>query len=240
MAFSGGYDPFFPCGSTDGTDNNLESGMFIDFLRAFVEEYPQYSIRKTRLPRVRMDKAMREGRVDAFSLNSPLFVRPEDRSSATFAETIWQTGDHVVVRSGSKLKYAGPDSLAGMTIGVILGYGYGPLDAYLEDGRIRGLRGTSQEQMYRLLLAGKIDALIENRHSGPAVWKRMGYGPDYFRMLEPPVYEFGLGILVRNERQDFLRDMNAFVVRARASGLLRRIDARYGFLARVEGGQPED
>lgn len=228
VVFGAGYEPFYPDGDVDGTDNNLDSGAFIEFLWAFVESYPQYALDKVRLPRVRMDKAIGSGMVDAFSLNSPLFVKPSDRDRFVFTDTIWTTADHVVVRADSDLEYSGPESLVGRKVGAYLGCGYGELDAYFDDGRIEDLRVTSQDQIIRLLLSGKVDAYIENIHAGPPAWKRLGYDESTLRVLQPPVYEFDLAIMVRKERTRLLRDLNDFIAHARENGMLDRINQRYG------------
>ncbi|WP_147822438.1 substrate-binding periplasmic protein [Salidesulfovibrio onnuriiensis] len=227
MVFGAGYPPFYMDGKTDGTDNNLESGMFIDFLQKFEREHPQYSIRKIRLPRARMDQWMCEGRAHAFSLNSSLFVSPGHGDRYVFSEVIWRTGDHLAVRARSKLKYSRPEDLAGTRLGVVFGNGYGPLDPLIASGHIRAQKVYRQSLLALMLEDGRIDAYPANRHVDPYLWKQEGFAPGTFRLLDKPLYEFDLGVQVCKGSEDFLNDLNAFIRKSRKNGFLEALAEVY-------------
>lgn len=227
MVFGAGYPPFYMDGKTDGTSDNLESGMFIDFLQEFERRYPEYAIRKVRLPRARMDQWMSEGRAHAFSLNSPLFVSSAQGSRYVFSETIWRTGDHLAVRGDSSLTYSRPEDLAGKRVGVVFGNGYGPLDPLIASGRIRPRKVYRQSLLAPLLEDGRIDAYPANRHVDPYLWKQAGYARGTFRLLDPPLYEFDLAVQVCKDSRNFLRDLNAFIRESRKNGFLEALTELY-------------
>lgn len=226
MVFGAGYPPFYPEGKPNGTDDTLDTGMFIDFLRAFEEAHPGYEIKKVRLPRMRMDEWMAEGRADAFSLNSPLFVR-DNPDNYVFSAPIWTTGDHMAVPKGSDLRFSTLEDLAGKRVGIVFGNGYGPLDRLIAEEVIQPVAVYRLRQLHRMLLDGRVDTYPANRHVDPFIWKQSGVKPGTIKLLEPPLYEFGLAVQVRAGKEDFLNDLNVFIKKAKKNGLLKRITAKY-------------
>ncbi|MGE4506579.1 MAG: hypothetical protein AB7D51_14625, partial [Desulfovibrionaceae bacterium] len=78
MAFDQDYRPFYQ----DGTpaDPSGMRGMFIGFLAAFGERYPEFPVVRRVLSRKRIDMLLEAGEVQAFALNNAKFVAPELRS----------------------------------------------------------------------------------------------------------------------------------------------------------------
>lgn len=226
MVFGRGYPPFYSLGHHDGNEQDTMHGAFIDFLSAFEREYG-YSIRKIRLPRLRMNEWIRDGRADAFSLNSPLFTPEEDKAVLQFTQPIWRSGDHLVVLASSPIRRADLESLGGKRLGLVYGNGYGPLEPMLESGAVKQQRVYRAEQLPALLLGGRVAGYVGNRHVAPWIWEIQGFRPKQFRVIEPPLYEFDLAIGVRKEQGQLLRDLNEFIGRSRENGLLDSINQRY-------------
>lgn len=227
MVFSGGYPPFYSMESPDGVSASPLSGAFVEFLNAFERENPHYAIRKKRLPRARMDDALLDGTAHAFSLNSPLFVDEENRQHFRFSTPIWRTGDHLIVLDDSSIRSPDPVELEGKRLGIIHGNGYGPLDDPIKRGRIKANAVYRPEQLMDMLLAGRIDGYVGNRHTEPFIWMQKRSDADRFKRLDPPLYEFDLCVMVRKDCPEFLDALNTFIARSRENGFLDGLNARY-------------
>lgn len=227
MVFGPGYPPFYCMGDVDRPQALPMTGAFIDFLTAFERAHPEFIIEKRRLPRVRMDDALRNGEAQAFSLNSPLFVAEKDKELLRFSEPIWRTGDHLYVLQDSALESADIEGLHGKRIGVLHGNGYGPLDRPFARGEIIPNPVYRHELLLDMLAARRIDAYVGNRHTEPHLWGAAGQDTSRYRQLDPPLYEFDLCVVVRKENQDFLEALNRFITSARHNGFLDRLNSRY-------------
>lgn len=200
------YPPFYRM-QPDGTWH----GLFSQFLDAFQQAHPQYRINRVDMPRKRMDHALLQGKLDAFALNSPMFVPMRDREHYSFSRPLWRSCDYVAVRANDPFRYSGLESLEGRTLGLIHGNGYGPLDSMLANGKIKEERVRGGPRLVKMLLAGHVDVAVINEHSETTAMERMRIAPDTIRILEPPVYCFDLCVQVRNEHGQFLADLNAFI-----------------------------
>lgn len=221
MAFGNYSPPFYVCGK-----NGPRAGLFVDFLEAFEAGHPQYDIQRVTLPRKRISHALRQGEVDAFALNSPLFVPQGEREDYLFSLPIWRACDHVATLKGRPFDYQGPQSLKGRTVGLVLGNGYGQLEPLLESGEIKAERAQGELRLLRMLASGYLDLAVLNDHTARAIMRREGIPEDDVRFCEPPVYCFSLSVQVRREQARFLEDLNAFILESRADGLLDRLAAR--------------
>lgn len=227
MVFGGGYPPFYSFTKSNAGGSVSIQGAFIEFLVAFEREYPEYHIEKVHLPRLRMDQWLRDGRADAFSLNSPLFTPEEDKELVEFSLPIWTSSDHLIVRATSKMESAELDGLKGKRIGFVYGNGYGQLDEMIAAGEIEEYRVYSAYQLPAMLLAERIDYYVGNLHVDPVIWRQNGLSTDLFRILMPPLYEFDLSVVVRKNNTQFLDALNEFIEQSRSNGLLDAINRKY-------------
>ena len=88
MVFGGEYPPYY--------NDTQSSGMFIEFLRSFNQENPDYSIKFVPLSRRRIDVWIDNGKADAFSLAHEAFVPENVRADFHASEVIWETADKIV------------------------------------------------------------------------------------------------------------------------------------------------
>ncbi|WP_461209062.1 substrate-binding periplasmic protein [Desulfocurvus sp. DL9XJH121] len=218
MAFGNYAPPFYV---TDGA--SLKTGLFVDFLRAFEAAYPNYHIKRVVLPRKRIDHALRKGAVDAFALNSPLFVPLGDRERYAFSLPLVRSCDHVAVRPGAEFEYQGPASLKGRTLGLVLGNGYGPLEPFMNEGLFRVERAQGEFRLLRMLDSGYLDAAVLNGHTARSAMRRNGMLEDSVVFLDPPVYCFHLAVQVQREHLGFVRDLDEFIAASRENGALERL-----------------
>ena len=144
-----------------------------------------------------------------------------------FSETIWHSADAVFVRSDSGECFSNSRELEGLTLGCIRGYRYGPLDPALESGAIERNAVARHEQLYKLLLSSRVDAIVENIHVLPFHIHESGQDISLFRKCSPHLYEFELAIMVHESKQTFLKDLNAFIRESHENGLLESISLEW-------------
>ena len=222
---SGGYPPFFSESATEPEFTG--QGLFVELLDVFEAENPQWDVRRISLPRRRQDRALAMNEAHVFCLHSPLFLTAGERSDYLFTDPIYRTGDHVITLPGSDLEFHGPEDLAGHTVGLVLGYGYGPLEQLLEQGRVWQMRVSGEGELMRVLERGRVDAVVGNRHVAPYQRRLLGLDPEGIVIHEPPLYEFDLVLVVRPERRTFVEDFNAFLAKPRTRWLMRILAGRW-------------
>ncbi len=219
----GDYPPFYMADPAK-PDAEAMQGMFIEFLDAFEKAHPEYPIEKRRLSRMRLDAWMEMGKADAMSLNSPLFVDKPDRFA--FSEPLWRTGDMVITWAASGLEYETPQDLYGKTIGLLRGNRYGSLEEHFGAGKIRTHEVDDDVNLLRMLVRGRLDAIVLNIHGGLAKIRDIGLNPLEFSYSNP-VLSFELSIQIQRSRNDFLHVMNTFIRQSQSNGLLRAIEESY-------------
>lgn len=224
-----GYMPFFSNEYGTNKGQFAGKGMFVDFLDAFEAAYPRHSIKRVLVPRRRANRMIEVGAADGFALQSPLFFN-DPGGHYRFSQPIWQTGDYVyVLRKGEGGEpCAGTrEALFGKKVGLISGYGYGPLEAWLREGDITESRVRTHEQLYRLLLNGRVDAIVDSMHVLPYNFGVLAL--DYLRVqaCPPPLYAFGLSVVLHESKAQFIRDLNNFIRESKTNGLLRRIEEKW-------------
>lgn len=221
-----GYMPF--CSSTAGASplDYDGSGMFVDLLDAFEKEHPDCALRRVLLPRARINTWLSNGFAAAYSLHSPLF-NILSTQGYVFSIPIWTTADYVYTLKDSDLRCERPEDLCGVQLGIIRGFGYGPLDPLLESGVIPHLAVDTDLQLYELLLGGRIQAIVANKHVLPYSMHRYGLDPAQLRVAGPPLYEFELSTVVRRDEPELLQTLNAFIRASQKNGLLKCIEERW-------------
>ncbi len=215
-----GYAPFYIVESGEPV-----RGMYIDLMDAFSNEYPQYSFEYRPLSRLRMDAQMESGECDLFSLNNPMFMG-DSASNFNFTDTIWETGDYLMMRANDTFEFNSIEDLFGKHLALIHGNGYGDLDPHLEAGRIEQSRVNRPQQAHRMLMSGRVDATVANIHVDPYLMAVEGIDPSQFVFSDRGLFEFALQTVVQKEHTEFLEDFNTFLAEAKqAGGLLDQISA---------------
>lgn len=98
------------------------------------------------LPRKRLDVYMADPAVLwVVPWAVPRFFGPDASTQYAWTPTFMADGNHLLTRKGSAVRYAGPESLAGLRFGATLGHRYGLLDPLVQAGRL------TREDCYNLL-----------------------------------------------------------------------------------------
>lgn len=223
MVFGASYPPFYWMSKSASTEADGH-GMFIDLLHNFHKKHPDIEFRMVSLPRKRMDAWLEDGRAQAFSLSSPLFFTPRERQDYAFSKNIWTTSDHLVVPEDSSIESTALDELRGKTIGFLHGNDYAYLDRAAEEGLFRQYYAIFSHTLLQMMHHGRLDAVVANRHSLPYHLRRAGLSRDAVRVIDEPLYEFDLSILVRKGQEQLLDKLNRFILESRRNGLLERLE----------------
>jgi ABC-type amino acid transport substrate-binding protein len=219
------YPPFAKGVRPDGK-TQVKEGMLVDFLKAFSRQHPQYTFNNICVPRKRMDAMMLNGEAQAFFLNNPMFVRAH-RQEFIWSDPIWHTEDKVVTLAGKAFRFERPEDLFGKTIGKIFGNGYGEYDRFFEEGRIKAEDAKSPEALFKMALAGRVDAFIANTHTAPYEMRRAGLDPSRFTFSRKPVLAFDLSMQINRHCPDFRDQLNRFIAQSRRNGFLQRLEDRF-------------
>ncbi len=217
--FYGGYPPFYMEG--------LESGMFVDFIKAFDEQSDAFTVALEGLSRKRVDRAMASGEAQASSLTNPMFVGEGQAEKSLFSDPIWTTGNYIVMNSQNVFPYTGPESLFGKTLGVIYGNRNADFDPYIESGNIKVLPARTNQGLYEALQGQKVDAILMNKHVFLYELKQAGIDAAQFVFSETPVFEFDLMTQIQKTHPHFQEALNAFIAQSKDNGFLDQLSQKY-------------
>ena len=211
---------------------NTDTPGFMIEIAQYAFERLGHTIHYEKTPWARAIRGTREGRYDGIvgtgREETPDFVFPEHELGRAV---------HVFyVRQGAAWKYGGLASLEEISLGVIRDYSYGNLyETYIEPNKADGKRiqmvsgAVGLMQNIKKLLAGRIDALIEDR----AVFQNFLYQanlPDQFEEAGV-AYEEDVYIAFSPSHPhatEYAGILSAAVVELRTSGKLTTILIKYG------------
>ncbi|WP_162901555.1 transporter substrate-binding domain-containing protein [Breoghania sp. L-A4] len=181
-------------------------------------------------------RALREsyvGNVDA-AVGATRATAPEH----LFGSNMLSSDETIVfVRVGEIFDFTGVDSLKALRLGVIKDYTYddnGPIDSYIAENRgnlDRVITVSSHSNLgllFRMLLAGRIDAFLENRHVGTYMASALNVR-DSIALVPTGALDFVSFAFTPNARGEMLVDaFDAGVTRLRETGRFEEILIRYG------------
>ncbi|WP_291328441.1 ABC transporter substrate-binding protein [Desulfovibrio sp. UCD-KL4C] len=211
ILFGHRFPPFYSITSKSETHPRFK-GLFIDILEKFAKSHPQYEIEYKCLPRERINKVLTEEKADCFALSNPMFLSKEIQNKYVHSAPLWKISDHLLVKVNSNIKESNIEKLSGKKLAVLHGNSYGPLDVYFSKGIIRKQAVYRTSQFFKLLVAGRVDGAICNKRTLPTLMGRTKYSKKDFRLIEKPLYEYYLHLLIKRDKLDFLADFNAFIV----------------------------
>ena len=218
ILFGHRFPPFYSIITKSETHPRFK-GIFIDILEKFAKSHPQYEIEYKCLPRERINKVLTEGKADCFALSDPMFLTEEIQNKYVHSVPLWKLSDHLLVRVDSDITESDIEKLCGKKLAVLHGNSYGPLDIYFSKGIIHKQAVYRTSQFFKLLIAGRVDGAICNKRTLPTLIGRTKYSRDDFRLIEKPLYEYYLHLLVKRDKRDFLDDFNAFIVKNKIPAL---------------------
>ena len=119
--------------------------------------------------------------------NGALYKNSERLKKYDFSNKLFDEVQIVYVRAGHEFKFTGVNSLKGKTVGVIRGWSYGDeFDAAAKAGSITADGVDSDEQNFKKLLIGRIDAMISIKETAAAAIAAGDY-KNKVTALSPPL-----------------------------------------------------
>jgi polar amino acid transport system substrate-binding protein len=112
------------------------------------------------MPRKRLDTALTEGKAVVVPWATPAFFGDQDQTKYKWSATVIQDANAVVSPKSAPVEYAGPDSLAGKTLGGVAGHRYGPVDALVDGGKIKRDDANSELTNLKKAAQARIDVTI--------------------------------------------------------------------------------
>jgi len=216
MVFGKNYKPYYL--------DNLEEGMYIDFLEQFEKQHTEFTIKKLSLPRKRMDLWMQSGKAHVFSLSSPLFYKGK---AYLFTDPIWTTRDYAISKKSNIVKYEKPEDLFNVKTGIILGNAYGQVDPYIKSKQIKAQTVIDVKALNRILFIDRVSCILANKHITLYEMKNSGVDASQFYFPETPLYEFKLMPMVQPSHKHFVDAMNAFIKESNENGFMEKINEKY-------------
>lgn len=225
IIFNTGYPPFVSNGQANA--ESVVQGMVPDILRQFDKEHDEYELRFVRVPLGRMGEELADGKGDAIGVLNYTFMPPELRNNFKYTQPYWQTGDNIITLKGNGFTFDGPNSLKGKKVGVITGYTYFGLDAMLQSDSAKVYRVRNAEMLLRMLIEGRVQMIIANRHAIMSMLQENAIPQDTVSVIEPPLYDFPHCAVVRKDRPEFFKKLNAFIEKSRHNGFIRSVQQKW-------------
>ncbi len=181
-------------------------------------------------------RALREARVGY--VDAAVGATRANAPAHTFGATMLSSDETMIfVRAGENFDYQGVESLKDLRLGVIKDYTYddnGPIDAYIADNRgnlDRVISVSSHSNLgllFRMLLAGRIDAFLENRFVGSYQASLLSVG-DRIAMVPTGAVDYVSFAFTPSPRGKMLSAaLESGVSRLRENGVFTAILNRYG------------
>mgnify|MGYP001557287270 CR=1 FL=1 len=223
----GSYAPFH-IAEYDYIDvpENEAKGIFIDVIKQFAKQHPEYSLHFRAYPVLRSIRMTGTGETIDIAVESPLFVKEGTLNHYDFSEAVVRTKDVVITNSKSQLTYKSPKDLYNKTIAVIKGYKYGEFDTLEKAGKIRYQALETHQRALRFLQRGSADAYLGNIHVTPYYIKKNGMNRSEFIFSKKAMLEFDLAFLVKKDL-NVLSKLDEFIRKIKKNGALNKIITKY-------------
>lgn len=146
----------------------------------------EYDVEFVAIPWIRALKMVQDGTVDA----ALCATRTEEREAyAVFPDEALLSYDATLfVRDDSPLQTADAEALRGKSFAVVKGYSFGGVDSWLEENGMIRQEATTRESLVQVLLAGRVDTVLDTRLPMFHDLERMGVA-DQVRRLTPSLSE---------------------------------------------------
>lgn len=141
-------------------DANTNAGLSADLIGYLNQALAgQYQITLTLLPRARMNLMLDNGQ-KGFVVLVPSIVFGGPTSGAyLWSAPLVADRQELLSRPQRAFEYHGPDSLAGVRFGAMLGHNYPPLARDMDSGKISAFRSRNEEALVNMLDEGHVDVV---------------------------------------------------------------------------------
>ncbi len=137
------------------------------------------------IPRVRLNQELIKGHQGVVLFVNPAWIDPDLPRRYLWTEPFLEDRNEVISSRFFPVDYQGPDSLQGLIFGSIRGHHYKPLEEHFIAGKLFRYDVNDESQVYRLLLAGRVDVTSQPRSMARALIQRLGVEEEVYFSPEP-------------------------------------------------------
>jgi polar amino acid transport system substrate-binding protein len=201
-------------------------GLSLEIVRAAFETQG-YSVVMTFMPWARAEELVRQG---TYAITPGAWPTEDRKKDFLFSEPYIENSIKFIKRKGDVFEYRGLESLNGLVVGVVRGYGYD--DAFLTASSFRREEANDFITNIRKLLARRIDITLEDEIVARYLLSRSETGlSEGIEFVEEPLAGKTLHVLsgLRNPRhREIIDAFNKGLAAIKADGTYSAILAAYG------------
>lgn len=147
-------------------------GLYFDALDYFNKKSNQYQFELHYLPRRRLDLMVNAGTLDGVVIGvNPIWFDDKQERRYLWTGTLLHDVDEVISTKKKAFEYTGLESLAGLRVGLVLGYYYFGVSEMASAGKLLRDDASSEDHNFKKLLANRIDVAIISRSNHDFVLK---------------------------------------------------------------------
>ncbi len=201
-----------------------ESGIAVDIVNRVFAQIDEAEARFPLIPWKRALLEVEHGQSDGIAI----LLKTDERERymaysiplVTGYQLIWSIAD----KNGQAFEWERVADLHGKRVGVVEGYSYGEeMDGALTSGAIIAVRGPTQEHLFTMLGAGRVDLVMANDAVGYALARKLG-DPRIKPAQKPTNAEvFHLGLSRKSPAVRLLPQINAAITRLHDDGVIDRL-----------------
>jgi len=202
----------------------ITTGIIKDLMDALAEQLgtqAEYLL----LPRKRIPQYLLQGKADIKVIANPAWEPQPDKflwSVPLFTET-----QILVLPNNPALsKEVRLDSLPGDRIGTILGYSYPILGPYFQEGSLQRIDSRELELSFKMLMAGRLDALVSSEILVRHYLKTQGSSLNY-RLVMGLLPSYEIQLMISQNTRFSLEEINRAVQHLKNSGKIRETLNKY-------------
>ena len=155
MRHPGAFPPYY------FEEQDKRTGIVKDIFAALAEETGD-SVEYVVAPFKRALFMFESGEIDIEPMTNPNW-RKSPYMASEYSIPYTTSEEAVLFRRGRECSVKSPDDLRGKTVGVVAGYNYPSFAPFFSDGSIKEHRLKNEDELIKLLLAGRIDQAFMNK-----------------------------------------------------------------------------
>ncbi len=198
-------------------------GIAVDIIERVFAEIDGVEVRFPLIPWKRALLEVERGLSDGI----PMLLRTPERERfmtytvplVTGQNLIWSVAD-----AGAGFEWTSVGDLYGRRIGIVEGYSYGEeMDGSFASGEISAVRAPTVEQLFEMLVAGRLELVMANDAVGYALSR--GYGDVGIRPAARPINSetFYIGMSKKSPSVELIPEINRAIEKLRRDGVIDRI-----------------
>ena len=201
-----------------------ESGIAVDIVNRVFAQIEEAEARFPLIPWKRALLEVEHGQSDGIAILLKTSERERYMAYSVPLVTGYQLVWSIADDGGQPFEWAQISDLHGKRLGVVEGYSYGEaMDAAFASGAITAVRGPTQEHLFTMLAAGRVDLVMANDAVGYALVRKLD--DSRIKPAKKPTNAevFHLGLSKKSPAVELLPKINAAITRLHDEGVIERL-----------------